>query len=242
MRRVRATPRLSPACRSKPAPCDAAVGAFVLVADNLDMAVENLASRVPTPYSAWLAAAQTGLEQAYTHLREAVMCSAVDFRQPGNGKQVLPCASATRSCRIAHGPPRTLRPPTRPGSPGLASRRTQSSKQSSRTRVRHRAGWRVFRTGHRFSPGKAAQPDGHRENHRSALEQEKGDARSGRQRTCPPSAPSSSAAAGSPTRWPGKANGDGSASRSCRPGCGKCSPCRSPRADLLARDTWPYRL
>ena len=70
---------------------DAAVGAFVLVADNLDMAVENLAPRVPTPYSAWLAAAQTGLEQAYTHLREAVICSAVDFRQPGNGSKSWPC-------------------------------------------------------------------------------------------------------------------------------------------------------
>ncbi len=68
---------------------DAAVGAFMRAVDNLDAAVENLASRVPGPHSARLAAAQASLEQAYTHLREALICSAVDFRQPGSGKQVL---------------------------------------------------------------------------------------------------------------------------------------------------------
>jgi hypothetical protein len=68
---------------------DAAVGAFMRVIDNLDAAVQNLAARVPSQHSARLAAAQGGLEQAYAHLREALICSAVDFRQPGSGKQVL---------------------------------------------------------------------------------------------------------------------------------------------------------
>jgi hypothetical protein len=68
---------------------DAAVGAFLRVLDNLDAAVQNLAAHVPGLHSARLAAAQAGLEQAYTHLREALICSAVDFRQPRSGKQVL---------------------------------------------------------------------------------------------------------------------------------------------------------
>jgi hypothetical protein len=68
---------------------DAAVGAFMRVTDNLDMAVENLAVPVSGRHSARLAAAQGGLEQAYTHLREAIICSAVDFQQPGGGKQVV---------------------------------------------------------------------------------------------------------------------------------------------------------
>ncbi len=68
---------------------DAAVGAFMRAVDNLDAAVENLAFRVPGPHSARLAAARAGLEHACTHLREALICSAVDFRQPGSGKQVL---------------------------------------------------------------------------------------------------------------------------------------------------------
>jgi hypothetical protein len=68
---------------------DAAVGAFMRVIDNLDTAVENLAVHVPGRHPARLAAAQAGLEQAYTQMREALICSAVDFRQPGSGKQVL---------------------------------------------------------------------------------------------------------------------------------------------------------
>ncbi len=68
---------------------DAAVGAFMRVADNLDAAVETLASHVPGPHSARLAATQASLELACTHLREALICSAVDFRQPGSGKQAL---------------------------------------------------------------------------------------------------------------------------------------------------------
>jgi len=68
---------------------DGAVGAFMHVLDNLDAAVQNLAGQVPGSHSARLAAAQTGLEDAYTHLREALICSAVDFRQPGTGRQVL---------------------------------------------------------------------------------------------------------------------------------------------------------
>jgi hypothetical protein len=68
---------------------DAAVGAFMRVIDNLDTAVENLAIHAPGPHSVRFAATQAGLEQAYTHLREALICSTVDFRQPGSGKQVL---------------------------------------------------------------------------------------------------------------------------------------------------------
>jgi hypothetical protein len=68
---------------------DAAVGAFMRVIDNMDMAVERLAVPVSGRHSTRLVAAQAGLEQAYTHLREALICSAVDFRQPGSGKQVL---------------------------------------------------------------------------------------------------------------------------------------------------------
>jgi hypothetical protein len=68
---------------------DAAVGAFMRVVDNMDLAVERLAVRVSGRQSSRLAAAQADLEQAYTHLREALICSAVDFRQPGSGKQVL---------------------------------------------------------------------------------------------------------------------------------------------------------
>jgi hypothetical protein len=68
---------------------DAAVGAFMRVVDNLDTAVESLAIPVSGRHSARLAAARAGLEQAYTHLREALICSAVDFREPGSGKQVL---------------------------------------------------------------------------------------------------------------------------------------------------------
>jgi len=67
---------------------DDAVGAFMRVTDNLDMAVRNLAAHVPGPHSARLAAAQAGLEEAYTQLREALICSAVDFRQPRSGRQV----------------------------------------------------------------------------------------------------------------------------------------------------------
>lgn len=68
---------------------DAAVGAFMHVADNLDAAAENLASRVPGSHSRRLTAARAGLEQAYAHLREALICSAVDFQQPRSGKHVL---------------------------------------------------------------------------------------------------------------------------------------------------------
>ena len=57
--------------------------------DNLDTAVENLARHAPGPHSARLAAAREGLEQAYADLREALICSAVDFQQPGSGRQVV---------------------------------------------------------------------------------------------------------------------------------------------------------
>ncbi len=68
---------------------DAAVGAFMRVIDNLDTAVENLAVHAPGLHSVRFAATQAPLERAYTHLREALICSAVDFQQPGSGKQVL---------------------------------------------------------------------------------------------------------------------------------------------------------
>lgn len=67
---------------------DAAVGAFMHVIDNLDMAVRNLAGHVPSPLSGTFAVVRAGLEEACTQLREALICSAVDFQQPGSGKQV----------------------------------------------------------------------------------------------------------------------------------------------------------
>ena len=67
---------------------DAAVGAFMRVIDNLDIAVQNLAGHVPSPRSGTLVAARADLEEACTQLREALICSAVDFRQPGSGQQV----------------------------------------------------------------------------------------------------------------------------------------------------------
>jgi hypothetical protein len=67
---------------------DDAVGAFMRVIDNLDVAVRNLAAHVSGPHTARLAAAQAGLEEAYTQLREALICSLVDFRQPRSGRQV----------------------------------------------------------------------------------------------------------------------------------------------------------
>jgi hypothetical protein len=68
---------------------DAAVEAFMSVLDSLDTAVENLALRVPRPHSAIFTATRTRLEQACTQLREALVCSAVDFRQAGSGQQVV---------------------------------------------------------------------------------------------------------------------------------------------------------
>jgi hypothetical protein len=68
---------------------DGIVSVFMNVLDSLDTAVENLALHAPGPHSAVFAATRTRLEQAYTQLREALVCSAVDFRQPGSGKQVL---------------------------------------------------------------------------------------------------------------------------------------------------------
>jgi hypothetical protein len=50
---------------------DAAVGAFMHVTDNLDMAVQNLAGHVPGPRSGTLAAARAGLEEACTQLRQS---------------------------------------------------------------------------------------------------------------------------------------------------------------------------
>ena len=68
---------------------DGAVGAFMRAIDNLDVAVRNLAGHASGAHSARLEAAQAGLEQAYGQLREALICSAVDFRVPGSGKQVV---------------------------------------------------------------------------------------------------------------------------------------------------------
>jgi hypothetical protein len=68
---------------------DGAVGAFMRAMDNLDIAVRNLAGYVSGTHSARLEAAQAALEEAYAQLREALICSAVDFRQPGSGKQVM---------------------------------------------------------------------------------------------------------------------------------------------------------
>src|SRR5689334_16659133 len=48
--------------------------------DNLDTAVANQASCVPASHSARLAPAQKSLEQACTHLPDAVIRSAVDVK------------------------------------------------------------------------------------------------------------------------------------------------------------------
>ena len=66
-----------------------AIGAFMSVLDSLDTAAETLALQVSCPYSAIFTAARTLLEQACTQLQEAVVCSAIDFRQPDSGKQVV---------------------------------------------------------------------------------------------------------------------------------------------------------
>ncbi len=55
---------------------DAAVAAFMRGIDNLDTAVQNLAAQVPARHEARLGPAQAGLDQAYTLLREALICSA----------------------------------------------------------------------------------------------------------------------------------------------------------------------
>jgi hypothetical protein len=55
---------------------DAAVAAFMRGIDNLDTAVQNLAVQVPARHEARLGPAQAGLDQAYTLLREALICSA----------------------------------------------------------------------------------------------------------------------------------------------------------------------
>jgi hypothetical protein len=68
---------------------DGTVGAFMRATDNLDAAVQNLAAHAPMEHSTRLGEVQADLEEAYSHLREALICSAVDFRQPGSGKQVV---------------------------------------------------------------------------------------------------------------------------------------------------------
>ena len=68
---------------------DAAVAAFMTTLDSLDTAVKTLAIHVTGPNSAVFTATRTRLEQACLQLREALICSAVDFRQPGSGKQVM---------------------------------------------------------------------------------------------------------------------------------------------------------
>jgi len=68
---------------------DDIVGAFMRVTDNLDAAVRNLSACVSGPHSARLAVARAGLEETCTHLREALICPAVDFRQPRSGLQLL---------------------------------------------------------------------------------------------------------------------------------------------------------
>jgi hypothetical protein len=61
---------------------DAAVAAFMRGIDNLDTAVQNLAAQVPARHAARLTPAQAGFEQAYTLLREALICSVAGTGQP----------------------------------------------------------------------------------------------------------------------------------------------------------------
>ncbi len=142
---------------------DAAVGAFMRAVDNLDAAVENLASRVPGPHSARLAAAQASLEQAYTHLREALICSAVDFRQPGSGKQVL--AMRERYPVLPHRP--------RPAQDAPASHAARlagaSFPPNSVLKAIIQPAPGALRAG-RLSLAKTAHADARRENHRNAPE------------------------------------------------------------------------
>jgi hypothetical protein len=120
---------------------DEAVGAFMRVLDNLDGAVRNLAAHMPGPHSARLGAAQAGLEEAYTHLREALICSAVDFRQPGSGKQVRAMQERypvlPNRWRLAQGYPAGLAETSFPSGSVIEAVR-QPAARSSAARASHR--------------------------------------------------------------------------------------------------------
>jgi hypothetical protein len=120
---------------------DEAVGAFMRVIDNLDVAVRNLAAHVSGPHSARLGAAQARLEEAYTHLREALICSAVDFRQPGTGRQVRAMQERypvlPNRWRLAQGSPAGLAETSFP--PGsVIEAISQPAARSSAERASHR--------------------------------------------------------------------------------------------------------
>jgi hypothetical protein len=67
---------------------DAAVGAFMPSSRTWTWQCRTLGGHVPSPRSGTLTSARAGLEEAYTQLREALICSAVDFQQPRSGQQV----------------------------------------------------------------------------------------------------------------------------------------------------------
>lgn len=128
---------------------DAAVGAFMSVLDNLDTAMENLAVHLTGPHSAILTATRTRLEQACSQLREALVCSAVDFRQPGSGQQVVamrerypvlphrsqptPTAQFSHAVRLARAgfPPSSV---PQAGAPGATSRDPRQPRQTGTPR------------------------------------------------------------------------------------------------------------
>jgi len=147
---------------------DAAVGAFMRAVDNLDAAVENLARRVNGPHTARLSAVRTGLEQGYTDLQETLICSAVDFRRPGSGRQVL--AMRERYPVLPHRSPlaQDARTPTPPGSPRPTSRQSPGQSPSEPQTPRRRGRRRPLPAGRRFSPDRTVHADRRRENHRTA--------------------------------------------------------------------------
>lgn len=129
---------------------DAAVGAFMRTVDNLDAAVQRLAEHAPGSDAARLEAARPGLEQAYIDLREALICSAVDFRQPGRAKQVMAMrerypvlphltrdTAASSPARLANAsfpPGSVLEPPSPARAPYRASRARRNTAIHGETR------------------------------------------------------------------------------------------------------------
>ena len=141
---------------------DAAVGAFMRVIDNLDMAVQNLAAHVPGPRSGTLAAARAALRRPIPSYGKRSSAPRSISGSPAAASRYGQCATATRSCRTIHTRPRTARSTTWSGWPTIASRRTLSSRRSSsRCRKPPRRGQRrALRIGYRANPGTGPNHDG----------------------------------------------------------------------------------
>ena len=139
---------------------NAAVGAFMRVIDNLDMAVRNLAGHVPSPRSGTLAAAQPASRRPTPSYGKRSSAPPSISGSPAAAGRCGRCASAIRSCRT--GWPGMVRSTTWSGSPAIASRRTPSSRRSSsRCRKPPRRGQRrALRIGYRANPGTGQHHDG----------------------------------------------------------------------------------